>query len=155
MRCGSREARLSTAKPARLSTSAKAMVRLSTLLLAALALPQSSFAADRHSAAPRLTRGRRGSAPETSRPLLAATTPKPVGSSVTMTVVQIVNNVAGAGILTLAAGMAAGVGWVPAIAICVALGAISGYTFYLIGASCELTGTSNFKGLWGATLGEI
>lgn len=129
------------------------MVRLSTLLLAALALPQSSFAADRHSAAPRLTRGRRGSAPETSRPLLAATTPKPVGSSVTMTVVQIVNNVAGAGILTLAAGMAAGVGWVPAIAICVALGAISGYTFYLIGASCELTGTSNFKGLWGATLG--
>ena len=72
-----------------------------------------------------------------------------------MTVVQIVNNVAGAGILTLAAGMAAGVGWVPAIAICVALGAISGYTFYLIGASCELTGTSNFKGLWGATLGEI
>ena len=43
----------------------------------------------------------------------------------------------------------------PATLLCLALGAISGVTFYLIGASCELTGTSNFKGLWGATLGEI
>ena len=44
--------------------------------------------------------------------------PKPVGSSVTMTVVQIVNNVAGAGILTLSAGMSRGVGSVPASLLC-------------------------------------
>ena len=64
-------------------------------------------------------------APSTSR-LLAARTAAAPGCSVSTTVVQIVNNVAGAGILTLAAGMAAGVGWAPAILICAALGAISG-----------------------------
>eukprot|EP00965_Chrysotila_dentata_P090116 2974491-Pleurochrysis_carterae.AAC.1 len=70
-----------------------------------------------------------------------------------MTIVQIVNNVAGAGILTLAAGMAAGVGWIPAIIICLTLGTISGFTFYLIGAACEMTGETSFKGLWSRTLG--
>ncbi len=69
-------------------------------------------------------------------------------------VLQIVNNVAGAGILTLSAGMAAGVGWVPASCLCITLGAISGITFHLIGAACEMTGETTFKGLWDATLGE-
>ena len=44
---------------------------------------------------------------------------------------QIVNNVAGAGILTLSAGMAAGVGWVPSGILCIGLGIVSGITFYL------------------------
>ena len=74
-------------------------------------------------------------------------------STIPELVLQIVNNVAGAGILTLSAGMAAGVGWVPASLLCVGLGALSGVTFYLIGAACELTGETTFKGLWAETLG--
>ena len=74
--------------------------------------------------------------------------------SLTATVLQIVNNVAGAGILTLSAGMAGGVGTVPATVMCLVLGVISGLTFHLIGASCELTGTTTFKALWAATLGS-
>ena len=72
---------------------------------------------------------------------------------IVLTAFQIINNVAGAGILTLAAGMAAGVGWYPAILTTLALGAVSGYSFFLIGASCELTAQRTFKGLWAATLG--
>mmetsp|Transcript_21351 Transcript_21351/g.58730 ORF Transcript_21351/g.58730 Transcript_21351/m.58730 type:complete len:470 (-) Transcript_21351:395-1804(-) len=80
--------------------------------------------------------------------------PQPPQSSVTMTIVQIVNNVAGAGILTLGAGMAAGVGWIPAVLICVLVGALSGYTFFLIGAACDMTGETSFKGLWSRTMGK-
>jgi len=79
---------------------------------------------------------------------------EPAPVSLMGTVIQIVNNVAGAGILTLSAGMAGGVGSVPATLLCVALGIISGWTFHLIGASCELTGQMSFKSLWAATLGE-
>ena len=75
-------------------------------------------------------------------------------SGILTTAFQIINNVAGAGILTLSAGMAAGIGWVPAIAVCIALGCISGFTFYLLGEACALTGTTTFKELWAATLGE-
>ena len=65
-------------------------------------------------------------------------------SGIVPTAFQIINNVAGAGILTLSAGMAAGIGWVPAIAICIVLGIISGYTFYLLGEACALTGTVRY-----------
>ena len=75
-------------------------------------------------------------------------------SGILTTAFQIINNVAGAGILTLSAGMAAGIGWVPAIAVCITLGCISGFTFYLLGEACALTGTTTFKELWAATLGE-
>ena len=75
-------------------------------------------------------------------------------SGILTTAFQIINNVAGAGILTLSAGMAAGIGWVPAIAVCIALGCVSGFTFYLLGEACALTGTTTFKELWAATLGE-
>ena len=76
------------------------------------------------------------------------------GSTIAELVLQIVNNVAGAGILTLSAGMAAGVGWAPASMLCIGLGLLSGLTFYLIGAACEATGETNFKALWSATLGK-
>lgn len=91
---------------------------------------------------------------------LLAASDKQAGSSqaatsgILTTAFQIINNVAGAGILTLSAGMAAGIGWVPAIAVCIALGFVSGFTFYLLGEACALTGTTTFKELWGATLGE-
>jgi len=75
------------------------------------------------------------------------------GSSILSTVVNIFNNVAGAGILTLAYGMR-GVGWLPAIAICASVGAVSGFTFYTVGAACETAGATSFKELWSRSLGE-
>jgi len=75
------------------------------------------------------------------------------GSSTAATVLNIFNNVAGAGVLTLAYGMV-GVGWVPALLTCVGIGAISGWTFYLTGAACEAVGATSFKDLWGRTLGK-
>jgi len=75
------------------------------------------------------------------------------GSTIMATVLNIFNNVAGAGILTLAYGMR-GVGWVPALATTVAIGGISGFTFWLVGSACERVGATSFKDLWGSTLGE-
>ncbi|KAL3934575.1 MAG: hypothetical protein SGBAC_009740 [Bacillariaceae sp.] len=75
-------------------------------------------------------------------------------ASVIASVFNLVNNVAGAGILTLSAGMAGGTGWIPAISICTILGGISAHCFSIIGESCELTGEKTFKDLWGRTIGE-
>jgi hypothetical protein len=69
-------------------------------------------------------------------------------ASTLSSVFNLVNNVAGAGILTLSAGMAPGTGWIPAILICAVLGAISGHTFSIIGEACELTGERDFKVCW-------
>ena len=66
-------------------------------------------------------------------------------SSIPASVFNLVNNVAGAGILTLSAGMAAGTGWIPAMIICAILGAIGSHTFCIIGDACELTGQTDFK----------
>ena len=66
-------------------------------------------------------------------------------STIASSVFNLVNNVAGAGILTLAAGMAPGTGWIPALFICATLGLLSGHTFSLIGEACELTGEEDFK----------
>ena len=66
-------------------------------------------------------------------------------ASIPASVFNLINNVAGAGILTLSAGMAGGTGWIPAISICAILGAISAHTFTIIGAACELTGEGDFK----------
>jgi sodium-coupled neutral amino acid transporter 11 len=75
-------------------------------------------------------------------------------ASIPDSVFNLVNNVAGAGLLTLSAGMAAGTGWIPAILICSFLGAISSHTFCLVGKACEMTDEVDFKGLWARTLGE-
>lgn len=66
-------------------------------------------------------------------------------ASVPASVFNLVNNVAGAGILTLSAGMAGGTGWVPAVLVCTVLGLISSHTFKIIGKACELTGEVDFK----------
>jgi sodium-coupled neutral amino acid transporter 11 len=73
-------------------------------------------------------------------------------STVPSSIFNLVNNVAGAGILTLSSGMARGTGWVPAISTCLVLGAISSHTFCLIGKSCELTNSRDFKSLWSKTI---
>lgn len=74
-------------------------------------------------------------------------------SSMASSVFNLVNNVAGAGLLALSAGQAAGTGWVPSVLIATALGLLSAHTFILIGEACEATGESDFKGLWTKTLG--
>ena len=66
-------------------------------------------------------------------------------ASIPASVFNLVNNVAGAGLLTLAAAKAnANVGWIPAISITVCLAALSAHTFTLIGKACEITGEKNF-----------
>ena len=86
-------------------------------------------------ARPRLTQTRHQQR-QPRQPLLAdlKSHPPVPTMGIVLTAFQIINNVAGAGILTLAAGMAAGVGWYPAILTTLALGAVSGYSFFLIGA---------------------
>jgi hypothetical protein len=66
-------------------------------------------------------------------------------ATILSSVFNLVNNVAGAGILTLAAGMAPGTGLIPAMLICAFLGVSSGHCFSIIGKACELTGESDFK----------
>ena len=67
------------------------------------------------------------------------------GASMAASIFNLVNNVAGAGILTLAAGKASGTGWIPAVAIVCFLGWASSSTFRLIAKACELTGEKDFK----------
>lgn len=66
-------------------------------------------------------------------------------SSMLASTFQLVNNVAGAGLLALSASQAAGTGYIPAIAIAVGLGALSARTFILLGYACDLTGERDFK----------
>jgi hypothetical protein len=46
-------------------------------------------------------------------------------ATILSSVFNLVNNVAGAGILTLSSGMSPGTGWIPAMVICAVLGALS------------------------------
>jgi hypothetical protein len=66
-------------------------------------------------------------------------------SSFGASIFNLINNVAGAGILALSAGQAKGTGWIPSIALCAVLGMISARTFTMIGEACELTGEQDFK----------
>merc|ERR1740124_458476 len=74
-------------------------------------------------------------------------------SSVMTTIFNLANNVAGAGILTLAAGKASGTGWIPSILTRMTLAFMSAHTFILIGKACEMTGEKTFKGLWAGAFG--
>ncbi len=67
------------------------------------------------------------------------------GASMAASTFNLVNNVAGAGILTLAAGKASGTGWIPAVAIVASLGWAASTTFRMIAKACELTGENDFK----------
>ncbi|CAM9519293.1 unnamed protein product, partial [Choristocarpus tenellus] len=67
---------------------------------------------------------------------------------------NLVNNVAGAGLLTLPGGMAAGTGYLSSVFICIFLGMASAYTFSLVGYSCNMSGQKTFRGLWARMLGK-
>lgn len=100
---------------------------------------------------------RRGSADVTSSPSSAVSirrggggkaadaSNEKAGASMAASIFNLVNNVAGAGILTLAAGKASGTGWIPAVAIVAFLGWASSTTFRMIAKACELTGENDFK----------
>jgi len=77
-------------------------------------------------------------------------------SSMANSVFNLVNNIAGAGILTLSSGMAKGssTGFFPAMIICMIFGSISAHTFIMIGRACEITGSTTFKGLWKTSIGD-
>lgn len=94
--------------------------------------------------------GARGPSPSgNKKKVVVADTAADDGASIATSVFNLANNVAGAGILTLAAGKASGTGWIPSVAICLMLAAVSSHTFGLVGKSCELTGLDSFKDLWG------
>lgn len=75
-------------------------------------------------------------------------------STILSSVFNLVNNVAGAGLLTLSAGMATGTGYLTAMIICAILGLLSGHCFAIVGEACELTKQGDFKGLWKTTIGS-
>eukprot|EP00527_Entomoneis_sp_CCMP2396_P004539 CAMPEP_0198149154 /NCGR_PEP_ID=MMETSP1443-20131203/45157_1 /TAXON_ID=186043 /ORGANISM="Entomoneis sp., Strain CCMP2396" /LENGTH=490 /DNA_ID=CAMNT_0043814083 /DNA_START=95 /DNA_END=1567 /DNA_ORIENTATION=+ len=75
-------------------------------------------------------------------------------SSLSQSTFNLVNNVAGAGILALSAGQAAGTGWVPSMIISIILGIISARTFVMVGEACEMLQEEDFKGLWAKTFSE-
>lgn len=94
------------------------------------------------------TRG--GASSPTNTPTTTATTTRggtkeDTGASMTASVFNLVNNVAGAGILALSAGMTGGTGWVPSVLLVVLLGIFSSHSFKIIGEACELTGEADFK----------
>ena len=70
---------------------------------------------------------------------------------------SLTKNILGIGVLTIAAGMAAGTGVGPATLAIGGFHVMAAYTFILLGELCGSTGlgaTCSFEGLWASTLGE-
>ena len=77
-------------------------------------------------------------------------------ASLLATTASLVKTIMGIGVLTLAGGMAAGTGAVPATVVQTLITAASAYSFALLGKTCAITGLDEactFEGLWRATLG--
>jgi len=73
-------------------------------------------------------------------------------------VFNLVKGIVGAGVLTLPAGIAtygnAPGAVVPAVALIIAIGSLSGYGFGLIGRVCALTNTQSYRGAWEKSVSE-
>jgi len=67
------------------------------------------------------------------------------GSSVVQTSFNIVKNIVGEGMLSLPAALSAGTGLLPGIGVALCLGAVSGYTFSVLGRVCHATGGNTHK----------
>jgi len=83
--------------------------------------------------------------------------PPPAGSmSAAACITSLTKNIIGAGMLALPAGMAAGkgTGVLPALAIVLFSGALSTYTFNLVGRCVDATGAVDFRELWSLTVGS-
>ena len=90
--------------------------------------------------------------------LTAAAAKPPEGSSVSASVVNLVKNIVGSGILALAAGVAAfsdaKIAILPALALLFLLGGISGYTYSVIGRVGDAVGADTYKDTWNKIFGE-
>ena len=79
-------------------------------------------------------------------------------ASVPNLVFNLVKSIVGAGVLSLPYGVAAfgnaPSALFPAVALITILGALSGYTFGLIGRICQKTGTESYSDAWDATVGK-
>ncbi|CAM9750577.1 unnamed protein product [Ascophyllum nodosum] len=75
-----------------------------------------------------------------------------------MSIFNLVKNVVGAGILAIPGGVTAfsqsKTAVVPAVAMIVALGSLSGYCFSLIGRVCAATGATSYGDAWAKTVGK-
>ena len=82
------------------------------------------------------------------------------GSKLSMkaAIFNLVKGIAGAGVLSLPAGVAAfgdaRSAVIPAVVLASIAGAVSGYNFSLIGRLCALTGATSYAGTWGKSVGE-
>jgi len=78
--------------------------------------------------------------------------------AVPASILNLVKNIVGAGILSLPSGVAAfsdaPSAVVPAAVLLLVAAAVSAYTFALIGRCCELTGTNTFREAWAKAIGE-
>lgn len=98
------------------------------------------------------TRGGASSSTPATATVTRGGTNEDTGASMTASVFNLVNNVAGAGILALSAGMTGGTGWIPSVLLVIVLGILSSHSFKIIGEACEMTGEADFKGLWSRTI---
>jgi amino acid permease len=75
--------------------------------------------------------------------------------SATGSLFSLTKNIVGAGILCLAAGMAAGkgTGFAPAVALVLFSCVLSTYSFNLVGRVVDVTGAVDFRDLWSLTMG--
>jgi len=80
------------------------------------------------------------------------------GSSVSTSVVNLAKNIVGSGVLALAAGIAsfssAPTAIVPALALLLFLGSVSGYSFSLIARVGDEVGASTYRDTWAKVFGE-
>ena len=88
--------------------------------------------------------------------LAAAATPG--GASVTNSIINLSKNIVGAGVLALAAGVAAfsasPVAIVPALILMLFLGGVSGYSFSLIARVGDEVGADTYKDTWSKVFGD-
>uniref|UniRef100_A0A7S2IT91 Amino acid transporter transmembrane domain-containing protein n=1 Tax=Haptolina brevifila TaxID=156173 RepID=A0A7S2IT91_9EUKA len=91
-------------------------------------------------------------------PLVAAGSPSPSGASVSTSIINLSKNIVGSGVLALAAGVAAfssaPIAVVPALALLLFFGAVSGYTFSLIARVGDEVGADTYRDTWAKIFGE-
>jgi hypothetical protein len=95
---------------------------------------------------------------QTTATSATTTEPNDDGASIPTEVFNLVKSIVGAGVLSLPYGVAAfgnaPSALVPAIALIAVMGALSGYTFGLIGRLCQKTNTSSYSDAWDAIVGR-
>jgi len=79
-------------------------------------------------------------------------------ASISNEIFNLVKNIVGAGVLSLPAGVAAlgnaPTAVIPAIVLITVIGAMSGYSFSLIGRVCSYTGSYSYREAWEKTVGK-